>query len=688
MRAFLRRPATALALALAAMLLLAWYAYLPGLAGGFLFDDFANLPALGATGPVDDAATFWRYITSGTADPTGRPIALLSFLIDANDWPADAHPFKRTSVLLHLLNGTLLVWLLLLLARALRIPESAGAKAAVLGAALWLLHPLLVSTTLYVVQREAMLPTTFILPGLIGYLSGRQRALHGQRRGAWIAAISIVLGTFLGVLSKANGALLPLLAWLIEVVLRTRSPVEHDSRAARSFLRMRVWVLVVPSALILTYLVRQAFNGFVHGVDDIRPWTLGERLLTEARIIVDYLSLLWLPRPYTAGLFNDAYPISTSLLAPGSTLPCILLLATLVGGAIAVRKRYPTWSLAILFFFVAHIMESSVLPLELYFEHRNYVPAMLMFWPLALWLSGARAEATYRSADMRFVRIALGVALPLAMATLTWLRADLWGSPQDQAIIWARMNPASPRAQAYAAQMEMARGKNREAEKRLERAIATNPDDTQVALNLIGARCISNSLSAADIEHAKSALRSEPNTGRLGYDWFVRSLPVARAGSCKGLDLEVLDELLQAASTNKRAQKIPGRRQDVLHMRGRIALLRGDTFQAAAYFDDALQADLRPGAALNQAATLAEAGEPGLALRHLGLLERIWTVHGPAGNGMPMIHRWVLDRQGYWLAEIAHLRHALQDEESQRAESAHTASLDPVDHRDERQRPF
>ena len=87
---------------LCVVLLLTWVVYHPGLSGDFLFDDYANLPALGDFGRIDNAATFWRYITSGSADPTGRPLALLSFLIDANNWPADPYPFKRTGVLLHL----------------------------------------------------------------------------------------------------------------------------------------------------------------------------------------------------------------------------------------------------------------------------------------------------------------------------------------------------------------------------------------------------------------------------------------------------------------------------------------------------------------------------------------------------------------------------------------------------------
>src|ERR1700754_2594324 len=91
---------------------LTWTAYRPGLTGPFLFDDYANLPILGEGGAVTDAASFARYITSGAADPTGRPVALATFLLDAQDWPADPYPFKRSNLILHLLNGALLLVLL------------------------------------------------------------------------------------------------------------------------------------------------------------------------------------------------------------------------------------------------------------------------------------------------------------------------------------------------------------------------------------------------------------------------------------------------------------------------------------------------------------------------------------------------------------------------------------------------
>ncbi len=138
-------------LALVALLAAAWLAYRPGLSGDFLFDDFGNLPDIGATGPIHRADTLARYLTSGTADPTGRPLTLASFLIDTREWPAPPYPFKRTNVLIHLLNGLLLYLALARLGREFKLAVTPARVAALIGAGAWLLHPLLVSTTLYVV---------------------------------------------------------------------------------------------------------------------------------------------------------------------------------------------------------------------------------------------------------------------------------------------------------------------------------------------------------------------------------------------------------------------------------------------------------------------------------------------------------------------------------------------------------
>ncbi|WP_237710288.1 tetratricopeptide repeat protein [Rhodanobacter fulvus] len=633
-------------------MLLAIYVYWPGLNGGFLFDDFANLPALSAPGPIDNWFSFWRYITSGTADPTGRPLTLLTFLIDARNWPAAPLPFKRTNLILHVANGLLLFALLNRLGSLLNLEITRCRNAALLGASFWLLHPLWVSTTLYIVQREAMLPATCVLAGLLIWLHGRERLVGGHLRSGLIWSVLGLGGfTVLGVLSKANGILLPCYALVIEAILLGSRRHVLPAREKRAH-RLVIWLFaIIPTMGICLYLVRIGATGILHGGNaGIRSWTYAQRLLTEPRVVMDYLSLLWLPRPFSSGLFNDQYAASTSLIHPLSTLWALLAVVVLISGAWWFRRRYTAWSLAVLFFFAGHLLESTSVPLELYFEHRNYVPALLMFWPLGLWLADTR--------KLKLPKQILMIALPLGLALMTHARATVWGNVRTQALVWAQINPDSPRAQANAAQILMQSGQPKEAAKRLQALLATKPDESQLAFNLIGAHCLTGGITQADIDAARVAMQGSANTGSLFAHWFERTLPVAMAGSCPGLTPEVLLDLINAGLQNPRLAGA-GRQQDLVYLRGSVALARHQADAALLDFRRALDLQVRPALALKAAAALGSASYPRQGLQLLDHYEQVKGQTMPARFGMPMLHEWVLSYQHYWPNELTHLRHQL-----------------------------
>ncbi len=643
------------------MALVTWLAYAPGLDGWFLFDDLVNLPALGAYGPVDNWTAFWRYLTSGNADLTGRPLALLSFLIDARDWPADPLPFKRSNLLLHLVNGALLLALLLQLGRIQRgRHDRVVSLSATLGAGLWLLHPLLVSTTLYIVQREAMLPASFILLGILGWTSGRERATSGRRGGVMLAGSSIIICTLLATLSKANGALLPLLTWLVDaLLLAPRLPLVMAAPGERSFRRLRQLALILPSLALLSLLAAYAIQGLVQGMPPFRPWTLGERLLTEARILVEYLGLLWLPRSYSAGVFNDAITTSTGLLSPPSTLFSIFLLLALGTLAHRLRHRQPLIALALGFFFIGHLIESTVVPLELYFEHRNYIPSLFMFWPLSWWLGKAWQRAA--SGPVIPLRRALSIALPLLLAILTFQRASLWGNVDEQGLLWAARNPVSPRAQAWAAQIEMERGQPARALARLEAALAMHTNELQIAINAADAQCALEPLRDIDRSRIASALREDRRPGRLAHTWLSRKIGTlsSPASNCRGLDSTAISHWLDALAGNRLVELAPARQLDLLNLRGQLALADGDAAAALAWFDRAIAARAEPASALSQSVLLARAGHPEMGLQHLAYF-RTLPVPSLDESGMPWIHARLLARQNYWAEEIARLEAQLR----------------------------
>ena len=632
-----------------------WFAYTPGLSGTFLFDDFVNLPALGDYGPVDNWRTFVFYLTSGNADPTGRPLSLLSFLLDAQNWPADAEPFKRTNILLHGLNGVLLCWLLVELGRALGYSEKRSTKAALLAAAIWLLHPLWISTTLYIVQREAMLPAGFVMVGLIGY----SRARRLGETAPWIVAWLSIFTTF-AFLSKANGLLLPVLALVIECIVRCLPTTRYLQKAPATVVALMGAVTVV----VTVYLVIVATQALTHDISGARPWTEWQRIITEPRVVCDYLALLVFPHPYSRGLFNDSFPPSVSFLEPWTTLPAMILLTVLILSAVTSRKRYPACALAILFYFVGHVMESTTVPLELYFEHRNYLPALLLFWPIALWLTDSRTS-------FHRLRPILAVGVIALLFTETRIAAALWGDPNTQAIVWAAQNPDSPRAQAYAANVERGLGRLPQAEARLRKALETRPLEIQLTINLLGVKCDQGSVPHEDLETAKRSLRDGNNLGPLSFDWISHAISLSRDKSCTGLTFTDIAELIDAQRSNRRARENPRFRQDLLNLDAELALASHDTERAARSFMDALRIDPRPDVALRQAAMLGGAGLPGTGLEELDYYTQVaHTSDGEAVRSMQTLHRRLLNRDGFWTREVDHLRGVLQDDlKSQRATS-------------------
>jgi tetratricopeptide (TPR) repeat protein len=638
------------AIATVLLLALAWLAYHPGLQGGFLFDDFVNLDAIGATGPVDDPATLARYLTSGTADPTGRPLALLSFLVDARDWPAAAAPFLRTNLLLHLCNGVLLLLLLRRLGEILLPGQATRSRAAaLLGAGLWLLHPLLVSTTLYIVQRESMLAATFCIAGLLGHVLARER--YARRPG--VAALccmglSILGGTALAVLCKANGALLPLFALVLEWAVLQR--LGDDSRLRR----LRWGVLVLPTLLLLLYLAG-ALPSLFRPLPE-RGWSIAERLLTEPRVIASYLGLLLAPRVFSSGLYNDGFGISSSLLHPWTTLPALLLLCGLVVLAWWVRGRSPALALALGFFLAGHLLESTVIPLELYFEHRNYLPSMLLFWPLALAVAGLRISAR--------ARVAIGVAALLLLAFLTWQRARVWSQPELLAKTWAMQNPRSSRAQATAAMLDTSAGRPQQAVARLLPLWQARPADLQLGLNYVNAACNAGGITSADAEAVGRAIASARAADgvRLAHGWLSNAIDLAAAGSCAGLDLAVVTGWVDAMSRNPAFDSEGDRNQEIEPLRAKIALYRGDADAALAHFDRALAAFVTPDVAARQTAMLASQGAYEQALAHLDHSSRLAPRAAAPRRGMPWLHAKVLEWQGYWPNEMAILRRKLHEE--------------------------
>ena len=471
-------------------------AYIPGLAGSFIFDDFHNLDSLGFYG----GATSWEgvkaFVFSGQSGPTGRPLALATFLLNDQYWPSYPRSFKYTNLLIHLLTGLAVCWASLNLLRALGHDELEATWIAVLGTGFWLLHPFFVSTTLYVIQRMTQLAALFCLFGIAAYLYGRRTLSVRPVAGyAWMLG-GLSVGGSLALLSKENGVLLPVLLLIIEACL------PPSVSAPRLFRLWKALFLGLPTLAIFIYLARHI--NFSPDAWPSRPFTQPERLMTEPRIVLEYLWHLLVPSFEGRGLYQDGFPISRGLLHPPATLGSIIALAGLFAAAFHWRRSYPLLALPILFFFAGHLLESTVIGLELHFEHRNYLPAAFLFLPLGggiLWL------------EKRFsIRLAVTVATMLLvfLAFMTWERATLWSGGYRLISYWALKNPDSPRAQNGLAVVLIDAGKPDEAREVLERAVVRMPDSAHLTIALLMLKVADGTAEAEDFVWAGERLASQP----------------------------------------------------------------------------------------------------------------------------------------------------------------------------------
>jgi len=305
--------------------------YAPGRYGGFLLDDYVNIGPMSQVEQGFDG--FVRYIFSGAYGSPDRWISKLSFLIDSPSWPSDAFRFKQNNILLHILNGVLVIWVFLSLMRLMGHSERMSQAVALILGALWLLHPLNVSTALYVVQRMTELSALFVLTGALFYLKGRRIVADNPLRGYTWMSSGLIGGTLLGFLSKENAALLPFLVLTLESVLL------KEFRAPRSFKYWKAVFLYFPSLAILSWLAFK-LPSFMH-MGEYRPFNLWERLMTESRALADYVRLILIPTRAGTGVYHDDFQISRGLLDPPTTLISIVALAGIFGVAFKFRKQLP-----------------------------------------------------------------------------------------------------------------------------------------------------------------------------------------------------------------------------------------------------------------------------------------------------------------------------------------------------------
>jgi hypothetical protein len=422
-------------LAVAGLLLIVALVYLPGVGGGFIFDDFPNI-VLNQRLHVSswNFQAFFEAALSSPAAELPRPVAMLTFALNNFFTGLDPRPMKITNIAIHLLN----VCLAMGLARSVFVaaqPALSLSRASLLGfcaAAWWAVLPINVTAVLFIVQRMESLSHTFVLLGLWSYVYGRSIELRSGRR-TWATPLMLVAAG-IGVLIKESAALTLLYALVLELTI---FEFRRAERRRPFLIGMYAAVVLVGAAVAFAWLLPRALapEAYAH-----RSFTLIERLMTEPRVLVDYVRWTLAPSPMELGFFHDDFIVSKGWTSPASSLLSLLFLIATVLMAFWLRPRRPVLALALGWFLCAHLLTATFIPLELAFEHRNY------FSSFALCLGLAEVIGMLMDRGHKFLVMTAALALFLLYASTTLIRTVDWSNPVGFAKMEAAKHPASPRA--------------------------------------------------------------------------------------------------------------------------------------------------------------------------------------------------------------------------------------------------
>lgn len=446
--------------------------YWSGLAGPFLLDDATNLETLHLW--TQGKATLTQALTSGQG-MYGRPLAMASLMLSAVLSGYSPFAFKLGNLVVHLLCGGMIFALLFRVARRDPRLQTHASTVAVLIAALWLLHPLNTSTVLYAVQRMAQLSTLVMLIGLWTYMVLRARLQDtSDHRALSGIIIGIPLLTLLGFLAKENAVLLPALCLVLELGCFPKS----RPRLIRWFFGVSLALPLLVGLMGFAANPTRILGGYVR-----RDFDWLERLLTQGRVLVDYLSTILLPNPPRMGVYTDDFAVSTGLLTPPSTVLAILLLLAISIAAWRLRARIPAFFIGWGIFLVGHALESSIIPLELYFEHRNYLPMVGVLYAVVGLIMAAGDRLRASGVQVHRIGIVLSCGTLALLAFGTHGRARIWG---DEALL-------------------------------VESAVASHPNSLRAQLAVLDAALRRNNLPRAEVALEAMTRSSDRKTRAQGH---------------------------------------------------------------------------------------------------------------------------------------------------------------------------
>ncbi len=556
-----------IAVCLLLMLLVTTLVYWPGLNGPFLLDDFINIES--AFVSDFNIEKLYYEVTHNKSGTLGRPVSMLSLLISGILHGPSPWGYKFHNLAIHLNNGLLLFWLLIKILP--RLAPGQGREnqlfIATITTAIWLLHPLMVSTVLYAVQRMAQLSALFTIGALLLYVYAREASAKSGPKFYLLAYLAYPFFLLLSIFSKENGVLIPLYIIAMEITVYRLDFFKFRTVPKCWLIYLGIFTVfsvIIGSLYLITHL--DQFANFTS-----RDFNMVERLMTELKVVAVYLKMILVPRLSDMTLFHDYFQVTRTFDFVTALL--LILLAGAVAAVFLLRHKAPVFAFAIAWFLVSHSLESSIFNLEIMFEHRNYLAAVGPVLAVVCCLSCFSQAPNLKYLNLPFLAL---------IAAMTFIRVQEWSSEEMIYQIAVTEHPDSARAQTQIANVKFNRGDVTGALEHLSAAQENSPREFGPVLHQVAIMCTTGMDIQPLLEEARYRASRYPVTA-YSLNSLDNLLVLLNENRCPELTLDELLSVVESAEGLTLNQSRPRSMGFLLKVKGQIFMLKGDYGKSIEY---------------------------------------------------------------------------------------------------------
>ncbi len=331
---------------------LTFVVYFNSLSNGFVFSDHSTVIDNSAIRHLGDLGAITRHQPS-------RPLSTLSLAANFAVGELDPFGYHLVNLCFHLAAVTMVFALVRIMVAGSQDDSRLKLMPAI-AAALFALHPINTQTVNYVSARATMLATTFYLAGLL--LFAMWSCIDKSHRARWMPLAGMYVCFVLAMAGKEIAVTFPAAILMYDYTFVSQG----DGYKLR-----RRWPVHLP--LWLAGLVSvSAFKWYAASLGFSPARSVWSNLTSQFEIVVRYLRMMVIP---TGLNIHHTVPESAGM-ASAQTLASCVAVVVLVAVAVALLNRHRAAAYGILWFFIALLPTSSVIPLAVLMnENRLYLPA-------------------------------------------------------------------------------------------------------------------------------------------------------------------------------------------------------------------------------------------------------------------------------------------------------------------------